>query len=206
MIVPTISLSQKNGKGFFYQKKHKILQKQNTYKKSKTMKQEYTLTIYTENQVSLINKIDIMLCRRKIKSESINISLNEKEKTYKFTIVLNETDTIVKNLVLQIDKTIGVLEIYCNTNDEIIEQELALCKVATATSGNEARTEQILRKYGAKVVLLTEDFTVFEARGQGKELSNLLEELRKFDLMEFVRSARTVLPKLHKEITKLPAL
>ena len=170
------------------------------------MKQEYTLTIYTENQVSLINKIDIMLCRRKIKSESINISLNEKEKTYKFTIVLNETDTVVKNLLLQIDKTIGVLEIYCNSNDEIIEQEVALCKVPTATSSNEAKAEQILREYGAKVVLLTEDFTIFEARGQGKELNNLLEELREFDLMEFVRSARTALPKLHEKATKLQAL
>lgn len=170
------------------------------------MKQEYTLTIYTENQVSLINKIDIMLCRRKIKSESINISLNEKEKTYKFTIVVNETETVVKNLVLQIDKTIGVLEIYCNSNDEIIEQEVALCKVPSANGTNEAEAEQILKEYGAKVILVTEHFTIFEARGQGKELNNLLVNLRKFDLIEFVRSTRTALPKLHKKPINLLVL
>lgn len=45
------------------------------------MKKEYTLTIYTENQVGLINKIAIMFSRRKISLESLNTS-QVKSKTF----------------------------------------------------------------------------------------------------------------------------
>ena len=79
------------------------------------MKQEYTLTIYTENQVGLINKIAIMFSRRKISLESLNTSPSEIEKIYRFTIVVKETEEIVKNLVRQLEKIVDVFKVYCNT-------------------------------------------------------------------------------------------
>lgn len=159
------------------------------------MKQEYTISIYTENELNLINKIDLILSRRKIRTESLNISLNEIEKKYRFAIVLNETETVVKNLILQIEKTVGVLEVYSNTADEIIEQETALCKVPIASSSKEAKAEQLLKEYGAKPVLIQEDYAIFEAQGKGQEINNLLQELRKYDLIEFVKTCRIALPK-----------
>ena len=72
------------------------------------MKQEYTLTIYTENQVGLINKIAIMFSRRKISLESLNTSPSEIENIYRFTIVVRETEEVVKNLVRQLEKIVDV--------------------------------------------------------------------------------------------------
>ena len=37
-------------------------------------KQEYTITVYTENQVGLLNRIAIIFSRRKINVESLNTS------------------------------------------------------------------------------------------------------------------------------------
>ena len=163
------------------------------------MKQEYTISIYTENELNLINKIDLILSRRKIRTESLNISLNEIEKKYRFAIVLNETKTVVKNLILQIEKTVGVLEVYSNTAEEIIEQETALCKVPIASSFKEAKAEQLLKEYGAKPVLIQEDYAIFEAQGKGQEINNLLQELRKYDLIEFVKTCRIALPKSNEK-------
>ena len=50
------------------------------------MKNEYTLTIFTENQIGLINKIAIMFSRRKISLEGFNTSPSEIENIYRFTI------------------------------------------------------------------------------------------------------------------------
>ena len=55
------------------------------------MKQEYTLTIYTENQVGLLNRIAIMFSRRKINIESMNTSPSEIEGIHRFNILINET-------------------------------------------------------------------------------------------------------------------
>ena len=168
------------------------------------MKQEYTLTIYTENQVGLINKIAIMFSRRKITLESLNTSPSEIEKIYRFTIVVKETEEIVKNLVRQLEKIVDVFKVYCNTNDEIIWQQIALYKVPTAIIMKEVRVERLLREYGAKAVVIQEDYTVFETTGQDEEVNNLLEELDKFGLIEFVRSSRIAIIKssegIHKKV------
>ena len=168
------------------------------------MKQEYTLTIYTENQVGLINKIAIMFSRRKISLESLNSSPSEIEKIYRFTIVVKETEAVVKNLVRQIEKIVDVFKCYCNTNDEIIWQQMALYKVPTAIIMKEVKVERLLREYGAKAVVIREDYTVFEATGQDEEINNLLEELDQYGLIEFVKSSRIAIIKssegIHKKV------
>jgi acetolactate synthase-1/3 small subunit len=168
------------------------------------MKQEYTLTIYTENQVGLINKIAIMFSRRKISLESLNSSPSEIEKIYRFTIVVKETEAVVKNLVHQIEKIVDVFKCYCNTNDEIIWQQMALYKVPTSVIMKEVKVERLLRQYGAKAVVIREDYTVFEATGQDEEINNLLEELDQYGLIEFVKSSRIAIIKssegIHKKV------
>ncbi|HQW71932.1 MAG: acetolactate synthase small subunit [Saprospiraceae bacterium] len=180
------------------------------------MKKEYTLTIYTENQVGLINKIAIMFSRRKISLESLNTSPSEIENIYRFTLVLCEAETVIRNLVRQLEKLIDVLKVYYNTNEEIIWQQMALYKVATSTIMKDVKVERLLREYGAKAVVIREDFTVFETTGQNEEINNLLKELHKYGLIEFVRSSRIAIIKssigVHQDVldmerndpTKLP--
>ena len=166
------------------------------------MKQEYTLTIYTENQVGLINKIAIMFSRRKISLESLNTSPSEIENIYRFTLVVRETEAVVKNLVRQLEKIVDVFKVYHNTNDEIIWQQIALYKVPTAVIMKEVKVERLLREYGAKAVVIREDYTVFETTGQDDEVNNLLKELDQYGLIEFVRSSRIAIIKSSEGIHK----
>jgi acetolactate synthase-1/3 small subunit len=168
------------------------------------MKQEYTLTIYTENQVGLINKIAIMFSRRKISLESLNTSPSEIENIYRFTLVVRETEAVVKNLVRQLEKIVDVFKVYYNTNDEIIWQQMALYKVPTSVIMKEVKVERLLREFGAKAVVIREDYTVFETTGQDDEINNLLKELDQYGLIEFVRSSRIAIIKssegIHKQV------
>lgn len=159
------------------------------------MKIEHTLSVYTENQVGLLNKISIIFSRRKISLESFNSSPSEIENIYRFTIVVNETADVVKNLVRQIEKIVDVFKVFSNTNEEIVWQQIALYKVPTAVIMKEVKVERLLREYGAKAVVIREDFTVFEATGQNEEIDKLLKELDKYGLIEFVRSSRIAIIK-----------
>src|SRR5690348_15299399 len=94
-------------------------------------KQEYTITVYTENQIGLLNRIAIIFSRRKINIESLNTSPSEVDSVHRFTIVINETEDVVRKLCRQIEKQVEVLKAYYNTSDEIVWQELALYKVPT---------------------------------------------------------------------------
>ncbi len=159
------------------------------------MKQEYTITVYTENQIGLLNRIAIMFSRRKINIESLNTSPSEIEGIHRFTIVIQEMEDVVKKLVRQVEKQVDVLKAYYNTNDEIIWQELALYKVPTDEIAEKVKVERLLREHGARAVVIRKDYTIFETSGHREETDNLISVLEPFGLIEFVRSARVAIIK-----------
>lgn len=159
------------------------------------MKQEYNLTIYTEHQVGLLNRIAIMFSRRKINIESLNTSPSEVEGIHRFNIVIIETEEAVRKIIRQIEKQVDVLKAYYNTNDSIIWQELALYKVPTDIITEKVKVERLLRTYGARVVAIRKDFTIFETTGQREETDRLIKVLEPYGLIEFVRSARVAIIK-----------
>jgi acetolactate synthase-1/3 small subunit len=158
-------------------------------------KQEFTVTVYTENQIGLLNRIAIIFSRRKINIESLNTSPSEVEGIHRFTIVINETEEVVRKLCRQIEKQVEVLKAYFNTGDEIVWQEMALYKVPTDEIAEKVKVERLLRKYGARAVVIRKDYTIFEATGQREETDKLVKVLEPYGLIEFVRTARIAIIK-----------
>jgi acetolactate synthase I/III small subunit len=158
-------------------------------------KREFTITVYTENQIGLLNRIAIIFSRRKINVESLNTSPSEIDSVHRFTIVINESEEVVRKLCRQIEKQVDVLKTYYNNNDEIIWQELALYKVPTQIISTQVKVERLLSQYGAKVVVIRHDYIVFEVTGQREETDNFIKILEPFGLIEFVRSARIAIIK-----------
>lgn len=161
-------------------------------------KQEYTITVYTENQIGLLNRIAIIFTRRKINIESLNTSPSEVDSVHRFTIVINEAEDVVRKLCRQIEKQVEVLKAYYNTNDEIIWQEMALYKVPTKEIAAKAKVERLLREKGARAVVIRTDYTVFETSGHHEEIGALTKALEPFGLIEFVRTARIAIIKASK--------
>ena len=158
-------------------------------------KQEFTITVYTENQIGLLNRIAIIFTRRKINIDSLNTSPTEVESVHRFTIVINETEDVVRKLCRQIEKQVEVFLAYYNTNDEIVWQEMALYKVPTDVIAEKAKVERLLREKGARVVVIRTDYTVFETSGHHEEIDALIKALEPYGLIEFVRTARIAIIK-----------
>lgn len=173
------------------------------------MKQEYTLTVYAEDQIGLLSRIAIIFSRRKINIDSLNTSPSEIDGIHRFTIVIDETEEMVKKLAKQIEKQIDVLKVFYNTAEEIVWQELALFKIPTNQVAEKMLVERILRQYGARVVAIRSDYTIFESTGHREETEKLIEVFGEFGLIEFVRSARVAIIKdsegFHKRIKAFEA-
>lgn len=174
------------------------------------LKQEFTVTVYTENHIGLLNRIAIMFSRRKINIESLSTSPSEVEGIHRFTIVIHETEEVVKKLVKQIEKQVEVLKAYSSSNDEIVWQELSLFKVPTDEVAEKVQVERLLREYGARAVVIRKDYTVFETSGHREETDRLIEVLGPYGLIEFVRSARVAIIKdskgFHEKLKEFEAM
>lgn len=158
-------------------------------------KREYTITLYTENSIGILGRVAGIFTRRKINIESLSTSPSEIENVHRFTIVIEESEEVVRKLCMQIEKQIDVLKAYFNNNDELIWQEQALYKVPTNIIAEKAYVERLLRQYGANTVVIRNDYTFFQTAGHREEIDNLTQELTKYGLIEFVRGARIAIIK-----------
>ena len=158
-------------------------------------KEEYTITVYTEDQIGILNRISTIFSRRKININNLNTSPSEVPGIHRFNIVIDETEEVVKKLVRQMEKQVDVLKAYYNTNEQIIWQEMALYKVPTDAITEKAKVERLLHQFGARAVAIRKDFTVFETTGHREETDKVIAALEPYGLIEFVRSARVAIIK-----------
>ena len=155
----------------------------------------YTVTVYSENQVGLLNQISIIFTRRQLNIESLSVSGSAIEGVHKFTITTYSDRETMEKLVKQIEKRIDVLRAFFYTDDEIIFQEVALYKVPTDKLLDDRSIEDLIRKHTARILEVNRTYTVIEKSGHPDETQSLFEELSRYDVMQFVRSGRVAITK-----------
>lgn len=148
----------------------------------------YTISVYSENNVGLLNRISGIFLKRHINIESLNVSSSEIENVSRFVIVVNTTEHWVKNIVGQIEKQIEVIKAFYHTDEETIFQESALFKIASHLLFDERQIQNIIKVSNATIVTVSRDFFVISKSGRRNEIEELYQQLKPFGIMQFVRS------------------
>lgn len=164
------------------------------------MEQEYTITAFSENSIGLLNRITIIFTRRQVNIESLTVSQSSLPGIHKFTIVINATQEKVEKVTRQIEKLVEVLKAFYHTNDEIIQQEIALYKVPTDALMGSQEIENLVRNSGARILEITPDYTVIEKTGYKSETQDLFQKLDKYGVSQFTRSGTVAVTKNPKEL------
>ena len=162
---------------------------------------EYTLSIFTENKIGLLQRLSTIFTKRKINLDSFNASESEVKDVYRFTIVIQTTEDQVKKVTKQIEKQIGVLKAFYHEVSEIVYQEIALYKVSTKALSQGSDVEEIIRKHNARILTVEPDYVIIEKTGHKAGTQELFEKLHPFGMLQFVRSGRVAVTKQIKEIT-----
>lgn len=165
------------------------------------MNKEYTLSIFTENKIGLLQRLTVIFTRRKINIDSLTTSESEVKGVYRFTIVINTTSEQVTKIVKQIEKQIGVLKAFSFKEDEIVYQEIALYKVPTKSLAHGNDVETLIRKHNAHILTVEPEYIIIEKAGHKDETQELFEKLLPFGVLQFARSGRVAVTKQIKEFT-----
>ena len=157
----------------------------------------YTITIFSENTVGVLNQITSIFTRRQINIETLSVSPSAIDGIHKFTITAYAScDEAIKKLVRQIDKRVDILKSYYNTDSELVYQELALYKLATEKVMEHGSVEYFIRKYNIRVLEISKDCVVFLKAGHYAETQALFDELAKtVGVLQFIRSGRIAITK-----------
>lgn len=159
------------------------------------MKHKYTLLIYTENHIGLLNRISIIFTRHKVNIETLNTSASMHGDIHSFVITINTTADKAEHLRKTIEKQVEVLKALLYEDSQIIAQEVALYKISMQSIGKNNIIEQMVRNSNARILAVNPDFIVIEKTGNQSETQAFLEELSVYDVREFIRSGRVIVTK-----------
>jgi len=156
----------------------------------------YTITIFSENTVGLLNQVTIIFTRRGINIETLSVSKSAIEGIHKFTITAFSDKESITKIVKQIDKRVDIIKAYYNTNEDLVYQEIALYKLSTPKLLSLGSIEDIIRRYNARILEMTEVWAVLEKTGHYEETQALFNELsEKIGVLQFIRSGRIAITK-----------
>ncbi len=157
------------------------------------VEKQFTISILTEDKPGLLNAVTIVFTRRKLNIEMINVSASEVAGVSRYTIVCTTTKERVEKLVSQIRKHIDVLGAFVYEEDEIHYQEIALYKVPTKIFLGGVEVEKIIRANNARILVIEKDYIIIEKTGLKNETQQLLDILKQYGVLEFVRSGRVAI-------------
>jgi acetolactate synthase-1/3 small subunit len=156
----------------------------------------YTVTIFSENTVGLLNQVSIIFTRRGLNIETLSVSPSAIEGIHKFTITTFTDKEMIDKVVKQIDKRVDIVKAYYNTDEDLVFQEIALYKVSTKKLLTLGSIEDIIRSYNVRILDMTETWTVFEKTGHTDETRAFFKELsEKIGVLQFIRSGRVAITK-----------
>lgn len=163
----------------------------------------YTVSVYTENNIGLLNRISAIFQRRHINIESLNTSVSEIEGVSKFTILVNISEEQMKKIIGQIEKQVEVIKAYYHSEEETIYQESCLFKVKSDLLFDERQIQNIIKESNARIVTVNKSFFVLEKSGRTQEIELLYRELSAFGIMQFTRSGRIAVTKDEMKISTM---
>ncbi|MDR1330608.1 MAG: acetolactate synthase small subunit [Tannerella sp.] len=163
-------------------------------------KKLFTVIVFSENTVGLLNQITIIFTRRRLNIETLSVSPSAIAGVHKFTITTFADEVTVGKLVRQIDRRVDILKAYYNTDEDLVYQEIALYKLSTEAFVRMGGVEDLIRKYDARVLDINESCVVLEKSGHYGETQALFGELsERIGVLQFIRSGRIAITKSRVE-------
>ena len=163
----------------------------------------FTISIYTENNIGLLNRISAIFQRRHINIESLTTSQSEIDGVNRFVLVVNITETNAAKIVKQIEKQVETIRAYYHTEDETIFTESCMFKIKSDLLFNEPQIQNIIKESYARIVTVNKEFFVLEKSGRRNEIESLRRDLNVFGIMQFVRSGRIAVTKDQMKVSEM---
>lgn len=152
----------------------------------------HTLSVYVANRPGVLARIAQVFARRSFNIDSLVVSPSSDGSYSRMTIATQGSVEGLEQILLQISKLVDVIRCTNHAMDESVIREMALVKLRVNV---EQRTEalQISEHFAGKTVDLTMTSMIVMVTGNSEKLDACINMLKKFDLVELVRTGKVVM-------------
>lgn len=152
----------------------------------------HTISVYVANRPGVLARIAQVFARRGFNIDSLVVSPSSDGRYSRMTIAAQGSPDGLEQIILQLGKLVDVMHCVDHAMDTSVIREMALIKLRVDPV---QRTEalQICEHFAGKTVDMTETSMIVMMNGNSDKLDACINMLRKFDLVELVRTGKVVM-------------
>ena len=158
---------------------------------------KHVLAVTVENKSGVLSRVAGLISRRGFNVESLSVGPTEDPALSRITIIVYADDIGYEQITKQLHKLISVYKVTDLTNNNAIERELVLIKVA-ATPETRSEIVQVADIFRANIVDVGADTLTIEATGNESKIAGLEDLLRGYGIKEMVRTGKIALGRSEK--------
>ncbi|MFP4473765.1 MAG: acetolactate synthase small subunit [Candidatus Omnitrophota bacterium] len=157
----------------------------------------HTISMLVANKPGVLMRIAMTFARRGFNIDSLVVSPSANEKYSRMTVTAQGDPSILDQIIRQVNKLIDVIHAWEHNDEAAVHSELALFKLRK--KGRDKRVvSDLIKAFRARVIDDSEDCFIVEQVGTTEELDNLENVLKKYGIVEMVRSGKVIMVKGHQ--------
>ena len=153
---------------------------------------KHTFAVLVENSPGVLSRVAGLFSRRGFNIDSLVVSSTEDKTVSKMTIVVDGDARVLEQVSKQLNKQVDVIKVNDITNEETVDRQLALIRVACEPAG---RTEimQLMDIYRCKIVDVGRKSLMIEAVGDETKIQAILKSLEVYGITELVCTGKVAM-------------
>ena len=153
---------------------------------------KHTFAVLVENSPGVLSRVAGLFSRRGFNIDSLVVSSTEDKTVSKMTLVVDGDARVLEQVSKQLNKQVDVIKVNDITNEETVDRQLALIRVACEPAG---RTEimQLMDIYRCKIVDVGRKSLMIEAVGDETKIQAILKSLEVYGITELVCTGKVAM-------------
>ncbi|MBF0531888.1 MAG: acetolactate synthase small subunit [Candidatus Omnitrophica bacterium] len=154
----------------------------------------HTISMLVANKPGVLVRVALVFARRGYNIDSLVVSPSFDERYSRMTITAQGDPAILEQIIKQTAKLVDVIHSGEHTEAEALHRELALVKIKNVTA-NHSIVTKFIKKFNSAVIDQDEKALIVQLVGTTAELDEMEVFLKKYGMMEIVRSGKLVMVK-----------
>ncbi|CAI8000627.1 Acetolactate synthase small subunit [Geodia barretti] len=156
------------------------------------MAQKHTISALVENHFGVLCRVAGLFSSRGFNIDSLSVGETEDPSISRMTIVVGGDDSVLEQVVKQLDRVIDVIRVIDITQGAFVERELMLIKVKADTT-TRAEIIQIAEVFRAHIVDVCPRSMTIEVTGKNDKIQAIIGMLSSFGIEEIARTGTVAL-------------
>lgn len=153
---------------------------------------KHTLAVLVENNPGVLSHVAGLFARRGYNIESLAVGHTDDPSVSRITLVVEGDEQVIEQVSKQLNKQVEVIKVNDITNEETVDRQLLLLRVAADTAIRQDIL-QLVEIFRCRIVDIGRRSLIVEATGDEEKIEAIIKSMQPFGIQELVRTGKVAM-------------